>query len=779
MRRGVAVAFLLLAACESDPVTQPDAGFVAQVDGGVFDSGPSLPSPFVLRLEAAPGSIEGRPWPSDHWRQDGVWNLPEPEDDDGFFHVTMRQIQKRQAGFALRPVGRVCFTKALPVAPPPADLLMLVDALGVQQTLSQLTLDRQRNCLGYAASSPLLPGATYYLLVKQVEGDWSAELAAGSTPSSDPVAQGLASAADVLAAEPFTLAPLGSLLGERMALIADESAFGGALSSAEVLAELDPQTLANGPIFGLEQGRRGYILALHIADLLADSEGALQLESVSLLNRARLNNTKGVMFRSESSAEEWQGIINPDWSVSLELSTAPLDVIHVFQQIFVAQQSFPELAGEVAAGVERVVLAQAALPNWRSSDGLLAPLSETGPPPAGNDVLPFHVYYPAGPMPEGGWPLTFIGGGYGSVRHDLWITAQALCREGSAVAFVDAAGHGGGPQTHIVLSLRDGSSTLVAAPGRSVDLNNDGFYQPTEGLHANWDGPEFAGMTGMHDGNRQTVLDLSALLSVLLASDFDGDDLADFNAAEIAYIGHSNGGRYGMSWAAHEPRLARAALLGVPGDGYIPYLSSYRPSWAELFDTWLPPLTNIESTRYGLFDEGILWPGAGLIDAPEFFQEINRYTARRAWLAGDAEGEGAAALWRLARAAGEPRAELLVQLVAGDPAVVNPDSMRLVDAAGDEAQLALIVPEATDWRLVMRYSDLFYRHLIPLYEGRVGFAPAQLARLARQQVVNYIGGEQPLDVDGDESAFVMAPDRRELRFLLGFDFWELRQLYRF
>jgi hypothetical protein len=777
MKSCVAVAFLLLAACESDPVTQPDAGLVTPVDAGVSDAGPVPPPPFGLRLEAAPGTIEGRPWPSDHWRQDGVWQLPEPDDDDGFFHVTMRQIQKRQAGFALRPVGRVCFTKELPVEPPPADLLVLVDAQSNEQALTQLTLDRQHNCLGFAASAPLLPGATYYLLVKQVGGAWRAELGAGATPSQDPFAQGLASADDVLAAEPFTLAPLGSLLAERMALIADERAFGTSLSTAEVVSDLDPQTLANGAIFGIEQGRKGYVLALHIGDLLADAEGALRLESVSLLNRARLNNTKGVMFRSESSAEQWQGVINPDWSVSLELSTAPEDVVHVFQQIFVAQQSFPELAGEVVAGVDRVLFARAALPNWRSSNGLLAALNEVGPPPAGNEVLPFNLYLPVGAMPAEGWPLTFIGGGYASVRHDLWIMAQALCRAGRAVAVMDPAGHGGGPQTHLVLPLGDGSSRVVAAPGRSVDLDNDGFYRPTEGLNASWDGPEFAGMTGMHDGNRQTVLDLSALLSVLLASEFDG--LASFNADEITYVGHSNGGRYGMSWAAHEPRLARVALLGVPGDGYIPYISSYRPSWAELFDTWLPPLTNIESTRYGLFDEGILWPGAGLIDAPESFHGINRYTARRAWLAGDAEGEGAAALWRLARAAGDTRAELFVQLVAGDPAVVNPDSMRLVDAAGDEAKLGLVVPGATDWRSVMRYSDLFYRHLIPLYEGRVNFAPAQLARLARQQVINFIGGEQDLDVDGEESALVMNPDRRELRFLLGFDFWELRQLHRF
>jgi hypothetical protein len=234
-----------------------------------------------------------------------------------------------------------------------------------------------------------------------------------------------------------------------------------------------------------------------------------------------------------------------------------------------------------------------------------------------------------------------------------------------------------------------------------------------------------------------------------------------------------------MLLVAHDPRFKRAVLLAPPGDGYIPYVSSYRPSWSELFDTWLPPLTNASSSRYGLFDEGILWPGDGLSEAPPGFQGINRYTARRAWLAGDAEGEGAAALWQQARASGETRAELMVQLLRGDPAVVNPDSMRLVDAAGDDILLALIDPDQTEWRGSMRYSDLLFRHLIPIYDARPGFPPAALAQLARSQMAAFITGADELDLDGEETVIVLNPARRALRFLLGFDFWELRQLLRF
>jgi hypothetical protein len=292
-------------------------------------------------------------------------------------------------------------------------------------------------------------------------------------------------------------------------------------------------------------------------------------------------------------------------------------------------------------------------------------------------------------------------------------------------------------------------------------------------------------MTGLQDANRQTALDLSALLSILLGSagvpgaDLDANGSADFDAADVAYIGHSNGGRYGMLLAAHEERLGRAALLAPPGDGYIPYISMFRPGWAALFAAWTPPLTNGPSSRYGLFEEGITWPGDSWLDAPQAFHGINRYTVRRTWLAGDADGEGAAHLWRLARAAGQPRPELLIQLVSGDPAVANPDSMRMIDAAGAEAILALVQPDATGWRATLGLSDLYFRHLVPLMHGRVGYPPADLGRLARAQVIAFLAGADDLDLDADAEALQLQPDRRALRFLLGFDFWELRRLYRF
>jgi hypothetical protein len=121
----------------------------------------------------------------------------------------------------------------------------------------------------------------------------------------------------------------------------------------------------------------------------------------------------------------------------------------------------------------------------------------------------------------------------------------------------------------------------------------------------------------------------------------------------------------------------------------------------------------------------------------------------------------------------------MVQLIQGDPAVVNPDSMRLVDAAGDDLVLATVNPDASEWRDSMRYSDLLFRHLIPVYESRATTPPGALARLTREQAVTFIVGNDELDLDGDEAVLSIDPNRRELRHVLGFSFWELRQLLRF
>ena len=785
MRRwSLALCLLGVTACQADPEAPTDAG-LPTLDAGPADAGP--PPPFALRLEAAPASIEGRPWPSDHWRAEGAWRLPVVEGDEGFFYVTTRQITQRLDGYALRPVARFCFTQDLPLTPPPDGLVQLVDGDGVAQEITQLTLDRERRCLQYAAASPLMAGATYYSLLKQVEGLWSAVLLEGATPSEEPTAQRLASDASTLAAEPFTVQTVGRAIAQRRRAVRDGRAWSPEVSSLEVLRRTAIEDIAAGNRFGFEAGRRGLYLRLHVADFLADEEGQLILEDAVVLDRNRLSETSAVLVRAQETGAQRYAAINRDWSISTELEAPAGSVVRVFQELFTPVQSFAELDGGLEPSIDQVIHARVRLPVWRNELGLLAEYDEDVGASQGMEYASVTLYLPAGERPADGWPLVLLGPGYGGLQHDLWSLADQVCGSGMAAVVLDAVGHGGGPATSIQLPLENALPVEVAFPGRAVDGDADARYGLPEGLHASWAEPEFAGMVGMQDGNRQTALDWMALLTVLLPDpqagragvDVDRDGLADFDAQRVHFVGHSNGGRYGMTLAAHDERLKRVVLLAPPGDGYIPFISSYRPTWSELFDTWTPPLTNAPSNRYGLFDEGILWPGAGLLDAPLAFHGVNRFTARKAWLGGDAEGEGAAALWRRARAEGAARAEVMVQLIKGDPDVTNPDSMRLVDAAGDELVLSVVDPDALGWRDSMRFADLIFRHLIPVYSARGATPPSLIAGLSRAQVAAYLSGLDELDLDGDEPALRLDASRAELRQLLGFSFWELRRLLRF
>ena len=783
-RRVLGLGLLGVIACTQDPVTTADTG-IAITDSGPADAGPT--PALALRLEASPATIEGRPWPSNHWRSDDGWRFPTVEDDDGFFHVTTHQIERRLDGFALRPVARFCFTRDLPQTLPPDGLVQLHDAEQRKLPITQITIDRERRCLQFAASSPLIPNATYYAVLNRIPGEWTVVLLEGATPSRDPVAQQIAANEDVIAAEPFTVQSLGVEVTMRRQAIIDAKAWEGRVPDLDVVQRTPISELMQGNAFGIEAGRRGFYLRLHVADLVAGEGDQLILENEPLLDADRLSSTSAALVRAVESGEQRYATINRDWTLSAEIDASAGTTVQVFQELFMPVQTHADLDGGRNSSIFELIHARVPLPNWRNDLGILESMTLSGRPSAGVEPVSLSVFIPRGDRPENGWPLVFLGPGYAGLQHDLWVIADRLCAAGHAAVVMDAVGHGGGPATELQLPRVNSLPVDVQTPGRSVDANADGRYGLPEGMHGSWAAPEFAGMIGIHDANRQTVLDFMALMTVMLPDterahlgvDLDQDGRGDFDASRVGYIGYSNGGRYGMTLAAHEPRIGRVVLMAPPGDGYIPYVSSYRETWADLFETWLPPLSNEPSNRYGLFDEGILWPGAGFLDAPRQFHEINRFTARKAWLGGDAESEGAAWMWRQARTAGQKRAALMVQLIKGDPAVVNPDSMRLVDAAGDELILATINPDASEWRESMRYSDLLFRHLIPVYESRANTSPGVLARLVREQAVTFIVGDDELDLDGDGAILSTEPNRRELRHLLGFSFWELRQLLRF
>ena len=347
MRRwSLALCLLGVTACQADPEAPTDAG-LPTLDAGPADAGP--PPPFALRLEAAPASIEGRPWPSDHWRAEGAWRLPIVEGDEGFFYVTTHQITS--VSTALRwPVARFCFTQDLPLTPPPDGLVQLVDGDGWRR--SSVTLDRERRCLQFAAASPLIAGATYYALLKQVEGAWSAVLLEGATPSEEPTAQRLASDASTLAAEPFTVQTVGRAIAQRRRAVRDGRAWSPEVSSLEVLRRTAIEDIAAGNRFGFEAGDAASICACMLPTF-SPMKRQLILEDAVVLDRNRLSETSAVLVRTRTGAQRYAAI-NRDWSISTEPEAPAGSVVRVFQELF-TRSRVAELDGGLEPSIDQVI----------------------------------------------------------------------------------------------------------------------------------------------------------------------------------------------------------------------------------------------------------------------------------------------------------------------------------------------------------------------------------------------------------------------------------------
>ena len=181
-----------------------------------------------------------------------------------------------------------------------------------------------------------------------------------------------------------------------------------------------------------------------------------------------------------------------------------------------------------------------------------------------------------------------------------------MAQHGIATLYIDAVGHGWGPQSTIVLTMNDSSSTTIPAPGRTVDQNGDDiidggaiFSSVPEGFLST--GPNAA----LHrDSDQQTAADLMQLVrEVEVGMDADGDGIADLDPSRIYYFGSSQGGIYGTVFMAVEPNV-RAGVLNVPGgplldisrleplDGIVSFLLPM------MLDNQVPSLLNGPDSTY-------------------------------------------------------------------------------------------------------------------------------------------------------------------------------------
>ena len=335
-------------------------------------------------------------------------------------------------------------------------------------------------------------------------------------------------------------------------------------------------------------------------------------------------------------------------------------------------------------------------PNYLNPDVLIPPVGTlTGVPAVlGSNEIYFNLVLPSGPKPAHGWPVAIFGHYLsGAKDFNMPYVMAIMAQHGIATLYIDAVGHGWGPQSTIVLTMNDTSSTTIPAPGRTIDQNGDDiidggaiFSSVPEGFLSI--GPNAA----LHrDSEQQTAADLMQLVrEVEVGMDADGDGIADLDPSRIYYFGSSQGGVYGTVFMAVEPDV-RAGVLNVPGgplldisrleplDGIVSFLLPM------MLDSQVPSLLNGPDGTY--IANVPLRDQPPLVDSTPGAEAIQAFLDDSEWL--DAAGECVPYAQHLRKEplAGVRAKSVIVQFAKGDETVANPLATALLRAGdlGDRA----------------------------------------------------------------------------------------------
>jgi hypothetical protein len=375
------------------------------------------------------------------------------------------------------------------------------------------------------------------------------------------------------------------------------------------------------------------------------------------------------------------------------------------------------------------------VPAWPTRSG--------APQAMGTEDIGVTVFLPAGPMPEGGWPVAIFGHGFGNDRHAIPIlVAGTMARHGIATVAINAVGHGGGPAGQVVV-FRDGHEpVMLPAGGRGADLDGDGRIGGTEGIGTVNRGP--LALIATRDGLRQTVADLIQLVRAISAGvDVDGDGRVDLDRERIHYFGQSFGGIYGTLLMAVDP-LVSTGVLNVPG-GPISEVARLTPIFRGLAVEQLrrrrPPLMNGDRN----FDESIpLYGEPPVLRPAQGAMALQAYFDRAEWLSHASNPVAFAPYLRAAPLAGLAPKAVLYQMAVGDRTVPNPTTENIVRAGDLRAALSVyrhdLVIDAMPDRFKNPHGFLTWTQL---GEG------AAIARSAQEQIARFFlsGGRvvEPLE----------------------------------
>jgi hypothetical protein len=311
-------------------------------------------------------------------------------------------------------------------------------------------------------------------------------------------------------------------------------------------------------------------------------------------------------------------------------------------------------------------------PSWLRSDVTIqqTPTRDAGPAPLGAVRVPFVAVLPAGPAPQGGWPVAVFGHGFTGNASNVLAAATTNMQRGIATIGTNVVGHGSGPESAYRVTS-GGKVTTLPSYGRGVDQDGNRRIDSTEGSSATG----AAAAMSSRDALRQTVADNMTLIRSLGGTDVDGNGTPDLSGNDVTYFGQSFGGIYGAMLTGVDPAVTRS-VLNVPG-GPITEIARLSPSFRGLTTLALQAagLLNSADPSRSYFQEQMPLRGEGpvTVSVPGAVA-IQDYLAKSTWLSRPGSPETFAPLIAPER--------VLIQSAFGDQTVPNPTAYTLI-AAGD------------------------------------------------------------------------------------------------
>lgn len=291
----------------------------------------------------------------------------------------------------------------------------------------------------------------------------------------------------------------------------------------------------------------------------------------------------------------------------------------------------------------------------------------------------FDLFIPAGPKPEGGWPIAIFGHGFGSNKEAApTVLASSLTHQGIAMISINVVGHGQGPAGTFTINTTAGS-VVVPDGGRGIDQNGDGAIGTTEG--SSTAAPRT--LLGSTDALRQTAIDLMQLTRLIKTGgiDVDGDGHGDFNGNRIYYFGQSFGGIYGTMFMAIEPdvHVGVENVAGGPTIEIVRLSPVFRPLFIQaaavrnLLNAAPPVFVN---ENFPLRDQPVV------INNVLGAMDIQRFMDNSEWVGHVGNPVSYAPHLRKDPLQGVPTKNMIFQNAKGDQTVPNPTNTAIIRAGG-------------------------------------------------------------------------------------------------